>query len=140
MFGGVGTALFCAVVIVPFIYGIYLTFTSWDGVSPHKPFVGIANYIAAFSDHDYWLAMGRTVIYSVFAVILINILAFAMAYLVTSGVKGQNFFRAGFFIPNLIGGIVLGYVIGTALAGGQQVPSLLASPSGAMFCLILASV
>ena len=151
MFGGVGTALFCAVVIVPFIYGIYLTFTSWDGVSPHKPFVGLANYAAAFADHDYWLAMGRTVIYSVFAVVLINVLAFAMAYLVTSGVKGQNFFRAGFFIPNLIGGIVLGYVwkfvfnrafvaIGTALAGGEQVPSLLASPKGAMFCLILASV
>jgi len=150
MFGGVGTALFCAVVIVPFIYGIYLTFTSWDGVSPNKPFVGVANYIAAFADHDYWLAMGRTVIYSVFAVVLINILAFAMAYLVTSGVKGQNFFRAGFFIPNLIGGIVLGYVwkfvfnrafvaIGTAIAH-EQVPSLLASPHGAMFCLILASV
>ena len=151
MFGGVGTVLFCAVVIVPFIYGIYLTFTSWDGVSPNKPFVGFANYAAAFSDGDFWLAMGRTVIYSVFAVILINVLAFAMAYLVTSGVKGQNFFRAGFFIPNLIGGIVLGYVwkfvfnrafvaIGTAIAGGTPVPSLLASPNGAMFCLILASV
>ena len=150
MFGGVGTALFCAVVIVPFIYGIYLTFTSWDGVSPNKPFVGFANYAAAFADHDYWLAMGRTVIYSVFAVVLINILAFAMAYLVTSGVKGQNFFRAGFFVPNLIGGIVLGYVwkfvfnrafvaIGTAITG-HQVTSLLATPSGAMFCLIFASV
>jgi raffinose/stachyose/melibiose transport system permease protein len=150
MFGGVGTLLFAAVVIVPFIYGIYLTFTSWDGVSPNKPFVGFANYAAAFADHDYWLAMGRTVIYSVFAVVLINILAFAMAYLVTSGVKGQNFFRAGFFVPNLIGGIVLGYVwkfvfnrafvaIGTAITG-HQVTSLLATPSGAMFCLIFASV
>ena len=150
MFGGVGTFLFAAVVIVPFIYGIYLTFTSWDGVSPNKPFVGLANYAAAFADTDYWMAMGRTVIYSVFAVILINILAFAMAYLVTSGVKGQNFFRAGFFIPNLIGGIVLGYVwkfvfnrafvaIGTAISGAQAT-SLLATPKGAMFCLILASV
>ena len=150
MFGGVGTALFCAVVIVPFIYGIYLTFTSWDGVSPNKPFVGVANYVAAFADHDYWLAMGRTVIYSVFAVVLINVLAFAMAYLVTSGVKGQNFFRAGFFIPNLIGGIVLGYVwkfvfnrafvaIGTAIVG-HETTSLLATPSGAMFCMIFASV
>ena len=150
MFGGVGTFLFCAVVIVPFIYGIYLTFTSWDGVSPEKPFVGVANYVAAFADSDYWLAMGRTVIYSVFAVILINVLAFAMAYLVTSGVKGQNFFRAGFFVPNLIGGIVLGYVwkfvfnrafvaLGTAIAG-HQTTSLLATPSGAMFCLIFASV
>jgi raffinose/stachyose/melibiose transport system permease protein len=150
MFGGVGTFLFCAVVIVPFIYGIYLTFTSWDGVSPHKPFVGLANYIAAFGDGDYWLAMGRTIIYSVFAVVLINILAFFMAYLVTSGVKGQNFFRAGFFVPNLIGGIVLGYVwkfvfnraftaLGAAIVG-HQVPSLLSTPSGAMAALVFASV
>ena len=150
MFGGVGTLLFCAVVVVPFIYGIYLTFTSWDGTSPEKPFVGIANYQAAFADSEFWLAMGRTVIYSVFSVVLINIFAFAMAYLVTSGVKGQNFFRAGFFIPNLIGGIVLGYVwkfvfnrafvaVGTAIAGAPAT-SLLATPSGAMFCLIFASV
>ena len=74
MFGGVGTALFCAVVIVPFMYGISLTFTSWDGVSPNKPFVGLANYAAAFADTDYWMAMGRPVIYSVFAVILITFL------------------------------------------------------------------
>ena len=150
MFGGVGTILFCAVVVIPFIYGIYLTFTSWDGVSPEKPFVGLANYTAAFADHEFWAAMLRTVIYSVFSVVLINIFAFAMAYLVTSGVKGQNFFRAGFFIPNLIGGIVLGYVwkfvfnrafvaVGTAIAGAP-VTSLLATPGGAMFCLIFASV
>ena len=94
--------------------------------------------------------MGRTVIYSIFAVILINIVAFALAYLVTSGVKGQNFFRAGFFVPNLIGGIVLGYVwqfvfnrafvaIGKAISAGTTV-SLLSTPNGAMFCLILVSV
>ena len=150
MFGGVGTLLFCAVVVIPFIYGIYLTFTSWDGVSVEKPFVGLTNYVAAFGDHEFWLAMGRTVIYSVFSVVLINVFAFAMAYLVTSGVKGQNFFRAGFFIPNLIGGIVLGYVwkfvfnrafvaVFSAVSGGP-VASLLATPNGAMFCLIFASV
>ena len=56
MFGGVGTLLFCAVVVVPFIYGIYLTFTSWDGTSLEKPFVGFANYQAAFADSEFWLA------------------------------------------------------------------------------------
>ncbi len=150
MFGGVGTALFLCVVIVPFLYGLYLTFTSWDGVSLTKPFVGFANFAAAFSDKDYWLAMGRTVIYSVFAVVLINIVAFALASLVTSGVKGQNFFRAGFFVPNLIGGIVLGYVwkfvfnrafVAIAKAAGNAAAgSLLATPNGAMFCLIVVSV
>ena len=150
MFGGVGTALFLCVVIVPFLYGLYLTFTSWDGVSRAKPFVGFQNFVSAFQDTAYWQAMGRTVIYSMFAVVLINIVAFALAYLVTSGVKGQNFFRAGFFVPNLIGGIVLGYVwkfvfnrafvaIGNAITGGTTA-SLLSTPNGAMFCLILVSV
>ena len=150
MFAGPGTLLFLGVVIVPFLYGLYLTLTSWDGISATKPFVGFANFAAAFQDVAYWQAMGRTVIYSVFAVILINIVAFALAYLVTSGVKGQNFFRAGFFVPNLIGGIVLGYVwkfvfnrafvaLGNAITGGT-VPSLLSTPNGAMFCLILVSV
>ncbi|MCR5089983.1 MAG: sugar ABC transporter permease [Oscillospiraceae bacterium] len=150
MFGGPGTLLFLCVVIVPFIYGLYLTMTSWDGTSLQKPFVGLANFAEAFKDTTYWQAMGRTVIYSVFAVVLINIVAFALAYLVTSGIKGQNFFRAGFFVPNLIGGIVLGYVwkfvfnrafvaIGKAISGGT-VASLLSTPNGAMFCLILVSV
>jgi raffinose/stachyose/melibiose transport system permease protein len=150
MFGGAGTVLFLAVVIVPFIYGLYLTLTSWDGVSLSKPFVGLQNFAAAFKDTTYWQAMGRTVIYSVFAVILINIVAFALAFLVTSGVRGQNFFRAGFFVPNLIGGIVLGYVwqfvfnrafvaIGKAISSGTAV-SLLSTPNGAMCALIIVSV
>jgi raffinose/stachyose/melibiose transport system permease protein len=150
MFAGPGTILFFCVVIVPFIYGLYLTFTSWDGVSMEKPLVGFANYVAAFSDTEYWKALGRTAIYSVFSVVFINILAFALAYLVTSGVKGQNFFRAGFFVPNLIGGIVLGYIwkfvfnrafvaLASAIKGGTA-PSLLSTTNGAMFCLILVSV
>ena len=150
MFAGPGTILFLAAVGVPFIYGLYLTLTSWDGISATKAFVGFQNFAAALKDSAYWQAMGRTVIYSVFAVVLINVVAFALAYLVTSGVRGQNFFRAGFFVPNLIGGIVLGYVwkfvfnrafvaIASAISGGTA-PSLLSTPNGAMFCLILVSV
>lgn len=144
MFAGPGTILFLCVVIVPFIYGLYLTLTSWDGVSAVKPFVGFTNFAAAFADGDYWKAMGRTIIYSIFAVVLINIVAFALAYLVTSGVKGQNFFRAGFFVPNLIGGIVLGYVwkfvFNRAFVAIFGSTSLLSTTNGAMFCLILVSV
>ena len=150
MFAGPGTILFFAVVIIPFLYGLYLTLTSWDGVSSTKPFVGFENFANAFRDTAFWAAMGRTVIYSAISVVLINIVAFALAYLVTKGIKGQNFFRAGFFVPNLIGGIVLGYIwkfvfnrafvaIGSAIAGGTA-PSLLSTPHGAMFCLILVSV
>ena len=151
LFAGPGTILFLGVVIVPFLYGLYLTFTSWDGISSTKPFVGLANFIAVAQDTVFWEAMGRTAIYSVFAVVLVNVVAFALAVLVTSGVKGQNFFRAGFFVPNLIGGIVLGYVwkfvfnrafvtIGELFSNGATVPSLLSTPNGAMFCMILVSV
>lgn len=141
MFAGVSTVLFCAVVIVPFIYGLYLTFTSWDGVSKEKPFVGLANYISTFQDAAYWQALGRTLVYSVIAVILVNVVAFFLAYLLTSGIKGQNFFRAGFFIPNLIGGIVLGYIWQTLLNGllskwGQPLLSLSAK-NGFIGMLIL---
>ena len=150
MFAGPALILFCMVIIIPFVYGLYLTFTSWDGVSATKPFVGLANYVSAFKDYYFWSSIGRTLIYSAFAVVFVNIVAFVLAYLVTSGVKGQNFFRAGFFIPNLIGGIVLGYVwkfvfnrafvaVGEAITAGA-VPSLLSTTGGAMFCLILVSV
>lgn len=151
MFAGVTTAVFVAVVIVPFVYGLYLTFTSWDGVSKQKPFVGLSNYVATFTDGAYWQALGRTFIYSAIAVILVNVVAFMLAFLVTSGVKGQNFFRAGFFVPNLIGGIVLGYIwkfvfnrafvsIGEALSIDVLSTSWLATTNGAMLCLIIVSV
>ncbi len=146
MFAGVTTFIFFSVVIIPFIYGLYLTFTSWDGVSKSKPFVGLANYASTFADGAYWQALGRTFIYSIIAVILVNVVAFILAFLVTSGVKGQNFFRAGFFVPNLIGGIVLGYiwkfVFNRALValGGFFSNSLLATTSGAMFAMIIVSV
>lgn len=151
MFAGVTAVVFAAVVIVPFLYGLYLTFTSWDGVSTQKPFVGLSNYISTFSDGAYWQALGRTFIYAIIAVILVNVVAFVLAYLVTSGVKGQNFFRAGFFVPNLIGGIVLGYVwkfvfnrafvaLGNSLSIGFLSTSWLATTNGAMLCLIIVSV
>ena len=151
MFAGVTTIMFFAVVILPFIYGLYLTFTSWDGVSTQKPFVGLTNYIATFADGDYWMALGRTFVYAIIAVILVNVVAFILAFMVTSGVKGQNFFRAGFFIPNLIGGIVLGYIwkfvfnralvaLGESFSVGALSTSWLATTNGAMMCLIIVSV
>ena len=114
-------------------------------------FVGLANYMSAFADTDYWQALGRTFIYAVIAVILVNVVAFLLAFLVTSGVKGQNFFRAGFFVPNLIGGIVLGYIwkfvfnralvaLGTSLSIGALSTSWLATTNGAMLCMIIVSV
>ncbi len=102
--------MFTCVVIFPFIYGVYLTFTDWDGFSSVKTFVGIQNYIVTFQDTDFWNSIFLTFKYVFFVVILVNVIAFGLAYLLTSGIKGQNFLRAGFFTPNLIGGIVLGFI------------------------------
>ena len=151
MFAGPAAVLFCAVVVIPLIYGFYLTFTSWDGISNNKPFVGGSNYAEAFRDLPFWQSMGRTLIYSAIAVILVNVVAFLLAYMVTRGIKGQNFFRAGFFIPNLIGGIVLGYVwkfvfnsaftaIGKSLGIGFLKNSWLGTPTGAMTCMVFVAV
>jgi raffinose/stachyose/melibiose transport system permease protein len=109
-FTGPTIAAFAAVIIIPFLYGIYLTFFQWDGISASQPFVGLRNYAATFADKEYWSAMWLTVKYVVLTVILVNAAAFALAYLVTSGLRGQNFFRTAFFTPNLIGGLVLGFI------------------------------
>lgn len=105
-----GFLIFCLVVIIPFIYGLYLTFTNWDGVKDTKDFIGFANYIEVFKDTAFWSSMWLTLKYVFLTVILVNVISFLLAYLLTSGLKAQNFFRAGFFTPNLIGGVVLGFI------------------------------
>ena len=105
-----GLFCFAAVVIIPFLYGIYLTMTDWNGVSDVKNFVGLKNFAAVFQDTAFWSSLLLTFKYVIAVVILVNVIAFLLAYLLTRGFKGQSFFRAGFFTPNLIGGIVLGYI------------------------------
>lgn len=151
--GFAGPAAFCfiMVMIIPFIYGLYLTLTSWDGIASIKEFVGLSNYITVFQDTQYWHSILMTIVYSLISVIFVNILAFTLAYLVTSGVKAQNFFRAGFFTPNLIGGLVLGYiwqfifsralvVLGTRFDIGFLSTSWLSDPTKAIVALIIVSV
>ena len=110
MFAFPGMFCFFAVVIVPFIYGIYLTLTDWNGVSKEKNFIGLRNFAGVVKDGQFWTSLLLTFKYVILVVVLVNVLAFVIAYLLTRGIKGQNFFRAGFFTPNLIGGIVLGYI------------------------------
>ncbi|UZQ82354.1 carbohydrate ABC transporter permease [Thermoanaerobacter sp. RKWS2] len=110
IFAGPTTFAFLTVIILPFLYGIYLTFTDWDGISATHAFVGFSNYLQAFKDKVFWTSFLLTLKYVFFAVILINVIAFFLAYVLTSGLKGQNFFRAGFFTPNLIGGVLLGFI------------------------------
>ncbi len=101
---------FTVVMIVPFCFGLFATFTNWTGVSGRFTFVGLANYAQAFASTEFWSSMLLSVKYVMLVLILTNILAFGLALLVTSGFRGQNFFRAAFFTPNLIGGVILGFI------------------------------
>lgn len=94
---------------IPFVLGIYLSFTEFTTVTDAK-WVGINNYIKAFSNQEFINALWFTVKFTVVSVITINIFAFLFALLLTRGKKGTNVFRTIFFMPNLIGGIVLGYI------------------------------
>ena len=101
---------FFMVIIIPFVIGIYYSFTDWDGVNAPKAVVGLANYKNIFTEPAFLHAFLTTVLFTILNVIAVNVVAFLMALLVTSQVKGRNVYRAGFFVPNLIGGIVLGSI------------------------------
>jgi len=95
--------------MIPFIMGIYLSFAEFTTVTNAR-WVGVDNYVKAFSNPDFINALWFTVRFTVVSVIAINVLAFALAMLLTRSIKGTNLFRTVFFMPNLIGGIVLGYI------------------------------
>ena len=100
---------FCIAFVIPFITGLYLSFCNFTTVSNAK-FVGLENYIKAFSaSQRFGQAFGFTTLFTIISIITVNIIAFTLAYLLTKKIKGTNFFRTVFFMPNLIGGIVLGY-------------------------------
>ena len=96
--------------LVPFVMGVYLSFTEFRTVNSSE-WVGLANYIRIFtSDKTFLNSLWLTVKFTVVSVITVNLAAFALALLLTKGLKGTNFFRTVFFMPNLIGGIVLGHI------------------------------
>jgi len=95
--------------IVPFFQGLYLSFCQFTTVDNAK-WNGFQNYIRVFQDEAFLGSFGFTVAFAVVSVLSINILAFGLALLLTRGLRGTNFFRTVFFMPNLIGGIVLGYI------------------------------
>ena len=95
--------------LIPFIMGIYLSFCKFKTVKNAK-WVGFDNYLKAFANEDFINALWFTVKFTIVSVITINILAFLFAILLTKALRGTNVFRTIFFMPNLIGGIVLGYI------------------------------
>ena len=93
----------------PFLQGLFLSFTKFKTTSKWS-WVGLSNYIKAFQDESFLYSFGYTAVYALVSLLLINVLAFAIAYALTQKIKGANLFRTVFFMPNLIGGIVLGYI------------------------------
>ena len=103
---------FCAFIIgfvVPFAEGLYLSFCKFTTINK-AAWVGIGNYIKVFQDAQFWDSLTFTASFTVVSTVLINVLAFAIALALTKGIVGTNVFRTVFFMPNLIGGIVLGYI------------------------------
>ena len=95
--------------LVPFVMVVGLSFTEFTTVTAAR-FVGLSNYMRVFANSDFLNAFWFTAKFTVVSVISVNLLAFILALLLTRGLRGTNFFRTAFFMPNLIGGIVLGYI------------------------------
>jgi len=95
--------------VIPFLEGLYLSFCKFTTINKAS-WVGIGNYVKVFQDAQFWDSLSFTASFTVVSTVLINVLAFAIALALTRGLRGTNLFRTVFFMPNLIGGIVLGYI------------------------------
>ena len=100
---------FVVTVIIPLFLGLFYSFTNWNGIR-YTEFVGFANYARMFKQTSFLWSILLTTLFVVFNMILVNLVAFLLALLCTSKLRGMGFFRASYFLPNLIGGIVLGYI------------------------------
>ena len=103
---------FAAIVIgflVPFAMGVYLSFCKFSTVTD-ATFVSVSNYQNTITDPEFLHALVYTVLFTIVTTVVINVVAFAIAYMLTKAIKGSNIFRSVFFMPNLIGGIILGYI------------------------------
>lgn len=154
-FAAIPVFAFGAVVLIPFLVGVILSFTDWNGIdkvtSFDYSFVGAQNYGDALGDSSYRSTVTRTLTYVVSVVVISNLIAFGLALLVTSKLRAQNFFRALFFTPNLIGGVILGFIwvfvfnemlpwLGDKLGIGLIKTSWLVEPTKALITLIVVAV
>jgi len=108
-FAALPLAIFTVVLVVPFVNGFYYTFTDWDGFKVDK-FVGFSNYAESFADPKFWTTLRFTGLFVVVSLILVNVVAFGLALIVTSNLRSRNLLRTLFFVPNLVGGVVLGVI------------------------------
>ena len=135
-------SMFLLFVGLPFVQGIYFSLTDWTGLND-PTYIGFDNYKDIVEDYAFGFSFYRTAIYSLLNIVVINFVAFFLALLVTQKLKLKNVYRAGFFLPNLVGGLVLGYIwqfiYNRALIqwGGIFDPSILVSGNTALIGLII---
>ncbi len=143
--------IWALVVIIPLVYGLYLTLTDWNGLSNNYNIIGFKNYVDVFSDSTFVDSLLKTFIYVFFVVVLSNVLGIILALLLTAGIRMQSIFRTCFFASNMIGGIVMGYIwnyifsfamtkIGEMTKIGILETSWLTNPVMAMVALIIVTV
>lgn len=136
--------------LIPFLYGIFISFTKWDGIADNYTIIGFANFQKVFNTSKFWLSLQRTGIYTVGTVVLSNVVALMLGLLLTSSLKGRNAFRTAIYVPNVVGGVAMGYVwqyifnygftkIGQQLGVGWLSTSMLAEPTKAMIALVIVS-
>lgn len=101
---------FTVIVLIPVFCGLYYALTDWNGISAKANFVGLANFVRLFTEEEqFWTSFGFTALFTLVSVVLINVVGFALALLVTQKIRGANILRSVFFMPNLIGGLLLGF-------------------------------
>lgn len=130
---------FCLTLLVPFILGFWYSFTDWSGGFSTPEFVGLENYQYVLSKTSFHYALIITFIFSILSIIMINLVAFGLAKIVTKGLKLESFYRAAFFLPNLIGGLILGYIwqfLFNQVAAEIFAISPLSNPTVAIFALV----
>ncbi|MEY2908785.1 MAG: sn-glycerol-3-phosphate transport system permease protein U [Pseudomonadota bacterium] len=150
VFGLIPLAVFLLVLVVPFIRGIFFTFTDWNGFE-YENFVGLANYEASLADESFWAAIWLTFAYVGASLVLVNLVGFGLALLVTLPIRGTTVLRTFFFVPNLIGGVILGLI--WQFLFGQALPTIsenfsipifesnwLLEPTSAFWSLVIVTV
>ena len=137
---------FVMVIIVPFFIGIYYSMTDWNGVNPVISWVGLINFQGMFSQPQFIYSFLITLMYTAINIVFVNLVGFLLSLLATSKVRLRNLYRAGFFVPNLIGGIVLGYIwqflfnnviytLGSNLGIGFLSSSLISKPATVIWAM-----
>ena len=136
--------------LIPFLFGIFISFTKWDGISPTFTMNGVANFVKVFKTTKFWQSLGRTGIYTACTVVLSNVMGLILGLLLTSALRGRNFFRTAIYVPNVVGGVAMGYIwqyifmygvtkVGQDLGIDYLSTSMLSDPTKAMIALVIVS-